>query len=151
MGFYKDTEEQIFHMWGVNQKGWEQEQIVIAWGNRNVTWKYLRFNMLICHFLFISYYNGNICFNICLVQLKLLKKRSGGENCMSEKENKNTEPVFQITSVATIKYVNQLAMAHCDLAMPKHCLQGTVNRVMCRNLLIKKKKILIYKKMFWSY
>lgn len=32
----------------------EQEQIVMTWDNRNVTWKYLRFNMLICNFLFIS-------------------------------------------------------------------------------------------------
>lgn len=31
-------------------------------------------------------------------------------------------------------------MAHCDLAMPKHCLQGTVMRITWRNLLIKKKK-----------
>lgn len=67
---------------------------------------------------------------ICLVQLKLLKnKKEGGQNCMSEKKNKNTESVFKITSVVTIKYVNQLAMAHCDLAMPKQCLQGTANGV----------------------
>lgn len=107
---------------------------------------------LICWFaIFYSlarYCYRNICLKLCLVQLKLLKeKKEGGENCMSEKENKNSEPVFKITSVVSIKYVNQLAIAHCDLAMPKYCLQGTVNRVKWRNLLIKKKKkILIYKK-----
>lgn len=59
---------------------------------------------------------------------------------MSEKENKNTEPVFKIVSVVSIKYVNQLAMAHCDLAMPNHCLQGTVNSVMKKLIDLTKRK-----------
>lgn len=64
------------------------------------------------------------------MQLKLLKKKKeGGENCMYEKEKKNAERAFKIASVVSIKYVHQLAMAHCDLAIPKHCLQGTVNRI----------------------
>lgn len=59
------------------------------------------------------------------MQFKLLKKKKeGGENCMSEKENKNSEPIFKITSVVSIKYVNQLAMAHCDPAMPKLFFKG---------------------------
>lgn len=48
---------------------------------------------------------------------------------MSKKENKNTEPAFKITSTVSIKYVNQLVMAHC-LAMTKQLSwKGlTVNR-----------------------
>lgn len=59
------------------------------------------------------------------MQLKLLKKeKEGGENYISEKENKNAESVFKITSVVSKNYVNQLAMAHCDPAIPSIVFKG---------------------------
>lgn len=72
----------------------------------------------------------------------LKKEENRRENCMSEKENKNTEPVFKITSMVSIKYVNQLAGSHCELATLSSRDWQQSNVKEC----IEWKKILIYKK-----
>lgn len=81
-----------------------------------------------------------------MLQSSSLKKKKGGGEVYVKKETKNTEPAFKITSMVSIKYVNQLVMAHCDLAMIKKklSLKGlTVNRKKYEETYSFKKKIII--------
>jgi len=59
-----------------------------------------------------------------------------------KKENKNTEPVFKIKSMVSIKYSNHLVMAHCNLTMIKQLSSKelTVHRTKWRNFLLLEKK-----------
>lgn len=59
-----------------------------------------------------------------MLHFSSLKKKGRGGEVYVKKGTKHTEPAFKITSMVSIKYVNQLVMAHCDLAMiKKNCLR----------------------------